>query len=252
MIKTEHLSDSVTLYLGDCHAVPRELLRADALVSDPPYGKGERTNRRATGRSNNFGQAKSRADGWAKDWPPVKGDDKPFDPTPWLAYPKIILFGANWYSSRLPDASKWIVWDKREGTTPDDNADCEMAWTNLGGPTRIHRQLWRGICRRGEENIAGGEGRVHPTQKPIELMTFCLQACRLKPGDTVLDPYMGAGATGVAAVRLGLNFIGVEWEPIYFDTARRRIAEAVRQPDMFIEKPARAKVAALDLTTGRP
>lgn len=244
MSRIETIAEGVTLYLGDCHEIMPTLGKVDAVVTDPPYGKGERTNRKSNGRDVS-GRLKSNAAGWAKDWPPVQGDDKPFDPSACLKYPKIVLFGANWFSSRLPDASQWIIWDKREQTGPDDNADCEMAWTNLGGPTRIHRQLWRGICRRGEENIASGEGRVHPTQKPIELMAFCLDACRLPPKATVLDPYMGAGATGVAAVRRGLQFAGIEIEPIYFDTACQRIAAATKQQDMFIEKPKPAEQLGL-------
>jgi len=242
--RVQTLAAGVTLYLGDCREILPTLGKVDAVVTDPPYGKRERTNRKTNGRDG-CGFLKNGAPGWAKDWPPVRGDDEPFDPTPWLAFPKVVLFGGNWFSSRLPDASKWIVWDKREQTPPDDNADCEMAWTNLGGPTRIHRQLWRGIVRRGEENVAAGQGRVHPTQKPIELMTFCIDACRLSPGDTVLDPYMGAGATGVAAVRRGMKFCGVEIESLYFETACRRIGEATKQTDLFIEKPAPLKQAAL-------
>ncbi len=76
-------------------------------------------------------------------------------------------------------------------------------------------------------------------------MDFCLRACRLNEGDTVLDPYMGAGATGVAAVRRGYRFIGIEIEPIYFDTACRRIAEATKQQDLFIEKPKPAEQLGL-------
>lgn len=234
--RIERLAEGVTLYLGDCRELLGRLPKVDAVVTDPPYGKNERTNRKSNGRDVT-GRLKSNGAGWAKDYPPIEGDDQPFDPSHLLGYRKIILFGGNWFSSRLPDASQWIVWDKREQTPADDNADCELAWTNLGGPTRMHRQLWRGICRRGEENIAAGEGRSHPTQKPIALMAFCLEACRLTPGDTVLDPYMGTGATGVAAVRRCLKFIGIEKEREYFDIACRRISEALKQPDMFIAPP---------------
>ncbi len=244
MTRSETIADGIVLHLGDCREIAPALRDVAALVTDPPYGKKERTKRKSNGRGKTNGLLHSSISG-SKDWPEVHGDDEPFDPLPWLGYPKIVLFGGNWFSSRLPDASQWIVWDKREQTPPDDNADCEMAWTNLGGPTRIHRQLWRGICRRGEENIVSGSGRVHPTQKPIGLMDFCLRACRLNEGDTVLDPYMGAGATGVAAVRRGYRFIGIEIEPIYFDTACRRIAEATKQQDLFIEKPKPAEQLGL-------
>lgn len=232
--RVEHLAEGVSLHLGDCHSILPKLGKIDAVVTDPPYGKSERTNRKSNGRDAP-GRLEGNAAGWTKDWPPVHGDDEPFDPGPWLRFPKVVLFGGNWFASRLPDASKWIVWDKREQTGPDDNADCEMAWTNLGGPTRIHRQLWRGICRRGEE-IARGERRVHPTQKPVELMSFCIDACKLPHGATILDPYMGAGATGVAAVRRGFRFVGIEYVEQYFDVACRRIADELAQPGLFIGK----------------
>lgn len=244
--RTEILAEGVTLYLGDCREILPMLPKVDAVVTDPPYGKSERTNRKSNGRDV-WGRLKSNAAVWAKDWPAVHGDNEPFDPAVWLGFPKVVLFGANWFSSRLPDASQWIVWDKREQTPADDNADCELAWTNLRGPMRIHRQLWRGICRRGEENISNGEGRCHPTQKPIALMEFCLQACRLDPGSLVLDPFMGAGATGIAAVRRGLRFIGIEIEAAYFETSCRRISEALKQPNMFIERPKPAEQTILNL-----
>lgn len=221
------------LWLGDCRDIVPTLGKVDAVVTDPPYGKRERTLRKTNGRTfSSTSRLHGRASE-ARDWPAVHGDDRPFDPSPWLSFPKVVLFGANHFSSRLPDASHWIIWDKREETSPDDNADCEMAWTNLKGPARIHRQLWRGICRRGEEAVSPAKPRLHPTQKPIALMDFCLRACRLDRGATVLDPYMGAGATGVAAARLGLRFIGIEFEPQYFETACERIEAAYRQPDML-------------------
>src|SRR4051794_38736576 len=153
---------TATLYLADCVAVRHLLPPADAVVSDPPYGIGLKTdNRDRAGRS--LGGTVTRAEAFA----PIVGDSGPFDPSPWLGYPSVVLWGANHYAHMLPAASKWLVWDKREGTTPDDNADVELAWTNLGGPARMHRQLWRGICRRGEENVAKNGKKLHPAQKPV-------------------------------------------------------------------------------------
>jgi site-specific DNA-methyltransferase (adenine-specific) len=160
---------------------------------------------------------------------PVAGDDKPFDPAPLLGFKQVILWGANHFCDKLPGRPHWLIWDKREGTTQDDNADCELAWTNLKGPARIHRQLWRGMCRKGEENIAAGRNswRLHPTQKPIDLMSWCISQAGMP--HTVIDPYMGSGSTGVAAVRLGLKFIGVEVDEEYFEIACGRIEDAQRQ-----------------------
>lgn len=216
-----------TLYLGDCRDILPTLGPVDLLMSDTPYGVKERTRRRSAGRDR-AGAGKLRsAGGPARDWPAIVGDDQPFDPGPLLAFPKVILFGANHFASRLPDASRWIVWDKREGGRSDDNADCELIWTNLKGPARLYRQLWRGLCCRGEEN---GKKRLHATQKPVGVMDFCLGLADLPHGSVVLDPYMGSGTSGVAAMRRGLRFIGIECDPTYFETACARMAAEAKAP----------------------
>lgn len=240
--QVERIGGSV-LYLADCRDVMPSIERIDAVVTDPPYGVSENTTRASSGRSRGKDRRLQGGVAYARDWPRITGDDAPFDPTEWLAFPKVILFGANHFCNKLPGSAHWIVWDKREGTTPDDNADCEIAWTNLKGPARIHRQLWRGICRRGEE-VADGS-RVHPTQKPVALMVHCLTACKLSPGSVVLDPFMGSGSTGVACARLGFEFIGIEIEPRYFDIACRRIEEAYKQPRLFAEPKPSPKQEAL-------
>jgi site-specific DNA-methyltransferase (adenine-specific)/modification methylase len=112
----------------------------------------------------------------------------------------------------------------------NDFADCELAWTNLQRAVRRIRFLWNGMIR-AEKDIE----REHPTQKPIEVMRWCLGF--IPDARTILDPFMGSGTTGVAAIKLGRKFIGIEIEPKYFDIACRRIEEAARQPDLFIERP---------------
>jgi len=84
---------------------------------------------------------------------------------------------------------------------------------------------------------------AHPSQKPVELMRWSIEM--IGPAETILDPFMGSGTTGVAAVKLGRKFIGIEIEPKYFDIACRRISEALKQPDFFVEPPAPAKQEAL-------
>lgn len=197
-----------TLYHGDCLDLLDTLQAADAVIADPPYGI-DLNGMSGTYRSRHV---------QAADEYLVHGDDKPFNPEPWLAFPVVVLWGANHFASRLPDTRKWIVWDKREGTAPDNQADCEMAYTNLKGPARIYSQLWRGMCRRGEENMSR-QRRVHPTQKPVALMMYCIEQCQLPAGSLIVDPYMGSGTTGVAAVRMGYRFIGVEKELRHFETA---------------------------------
>ena len=117
------------------------------------------------------------------------------------------------------------MWDKREQTTPDDGADVEMAWTNLKGVPRMHRQLWRGICRRGEENISRGARKLHPNQKPVALMNWCIDQVQAR---SVIDTHMGSGTTGVACLRRGIPFIGIEIDPIHYQTALHRLNEEFR------------------------
>ena len=126
------------------------------------------------------------------------------------------------------------MWDKREGGTSDDNADCEIAWSNTKGPARLFHHLWRGMIKASERE----ECRVHPTQKPVALMRWCIEQAKVPPSGMILDPYMGSGSTGVAAVQMRHPFIGIEMEPKYFDIACRRIEEAQRQGDLFRDAAA--------------
>ena len=210
-----------TLLLGDCREIAPTLERPAAVISDPPYGISERTARATAGRSNAAA---------ALDFAPVHGDAEPFDPAPWLtAADRVVLWGANHYAGRLCGSSRWLVWDKREGGTPDDNADCEIAWTNVPGPARLFRHLWRGMIKASERE----DSRIHPTQKPIALMRWCIQQAKVPPGGVILDPYLGSGSTGVAAVEMRHPFVGIEIDPSYFATACRRIEAAQRQGDLF-------------------
>ena len=111
---------------------------------------------------------------------------------------------------------------------------CELAWTNLNQPVDAFDY---------SHGALANEGKEHPTQKPAPLMVWCV----LKTSGTVLDPFMGSGTTGVACARLGRRFIGVEIEPRYFDIACRRIEQAYRQPDLFVQRPAPKAAAIADL-----
>jgi site-specific DNA-methyltransferase (adenine-specific) len=159
----------------------------------------------------------------------IIGDDAPFDPTPWLQYNDVILFGANHYADRLPASPFWLVWDKRDGVCSNDQADCEFAWVKGSSPARLVRHLWNGMLKKSER----GEIRVHPTQKPIAVMEWAILTADIQ--GTILDPFMGSGTTGVACVRLGRKFVGIEINEHYYSIACRRIEDAYRQPDLFIE-----------------
>lgn len=220
MSRIETIGDA-TLYLGDCRDILPTLGKVDAVVTDPPYGIGEAR----AGNASRSSLATSR------DYGDHEWDNEPIAPETMALVRAAgrwqIIFGGNYYD--CPPSSCWLVWDKLNGA--NDFADCELAWTNMPKAVRRIRYLWHGMLR------ANGEERGdHPTQKPIGVMVWALQQL---PADarTVIDPFMGSGTTGVACVKNGLAFVGIEREARYFDAACRRIEEAYRQPRLFAEPP---------------
>lgn len=205
-----------SLILGDYRDHVDAWPDTHVVIADPPYG-------------NDYRQKRSR-DKLVKvdsQHAPIAGNAVPFDPSALLRFRRVILWGANYYADRLPANGKWLVWDKREGTTPDDGADVEIAWTNLRGVPRMHRQLWRGICRRGEENISTGARKLHPNQKPVALMNWCLDQANVTSSDTVVDTHMGSATMGLACLRRGIPFLGVECDTVHFETAVKRLFSEV-------------------------
>ncbi len=210
-------ADGITLYHGDCREI-LPLLEVPALtVADPPYGQKERTARGKAGRGHG-----PKWDRPARDFPPVIGDDKPYDPTPLLSLPRVIIFGAQRFADRLPVSPSWIVWDKRDGGPSDDNGDCEMAWSNIGGPPRLFSHKWRGLVRASEN----GRRSLHPTQKPVVLGEWILGRWT-QPGDLVVEPYLGAGFICVAAKKMGRRAIGIEMEERYCEVVADRLSQRV-------------------------
>lgn len=221
MTKVEHIGDA-TLYLGDCRELLPAMPQVDAVVTDPPYGIGMDGGNVGYKGFNNFEKL-----GWDKNPP----DPALFD----LLLSKAgqhIIWGGNYFD--LPPSRCFLIWDKGAGFKNRTYAECEQAWTSLDANARLFTfdPLARGEYR----------GKSHPTQKPVELMKWCLGFVQ---GQTILDPFMGSGTTGVAAIRLGRKFIGIEAQPQYFDAACQRIQEAVNTPDMFVAAP---KLAAEQTT----
>lgn len=226
IIREERIGDC-RLIQGDCLAVMPELGRFDAVVTDPPYGIGESAGKARTRTSGLTSKIRS-ASRYQRDYGDKDWDDNTADEAISLAVSlakNSIVFGGNYYD--LPPTSCWLVWDKENGAT--DFADCELAWTNLPKAVRRLKFLWNG-CMRKERHI----DRQHPTQKPVGVMEWCMGHLP-DTAQTILDPFMGSGTTGVACVKLGRKFTGVELDKDYFDIACSRIEEAYRQPDMLIE-----------------
>ena len=222
MTRKETIAEGVTLYLGDCREILPTLGRVDAVVTDPPYGLGDKWQ---------GGKAK---------WPlhhqhGMAWDAKTLDYV--LELPRIadhaIIWGGHLYE--LPPKSGWLVWDKivRNFTS----GVMEFAWSTLDQPIKAIN------CSHGE---LASEGKLHPTQKPLTVMQWCIDQLPASCA-SIIDPFMGSGTTGVAAVKMGRQFTGIELDPKYFEIACRRIEAATRQTDLFIDKPVPAKQEAFEL-----
>lgn len=229
-----------TLYHGDClEIVPmlRRLMKQfDAIVTDPPYGQAHKVNTFYAGGTRNRAivqRGGSKCLLRPNVYEPIIGDEQPFDPSPWIfAAPIVVLWGAHKFADRLPPGG-WLVWDKVPTGKVRDQGDGEAAWINRDQPMRIFRLLWDGLCVGvgARHEVTAGQQRSHPTQKPEALMVWTLKQAKI--AGVVLDPYMGTGSTGVAAAKLGLDFVGIEIERKYFDIACERIENAQRQFRMF-------------------
>jgi site-specific DNA-methyltransferase (adenine-specific) len=239
--RIERLAEGVTLYLGDCRQILPTLGKVDAVVTDPPYGINYETWKpsRISRPYTKAGDVPRRAVTKDHHFERIIGDNEPFDPAELLPLARsMVLWGANHYATRLPESMCWFSWDKKVGKAADSSiGDCELAWTR-GLPfetVRCFRHMWAGFQRDSQV----GDQRLHPTEKPIALMKWCIEF--FPDARTILDPFMGSGTTGVAAVKLGRKFIGIEIEPKYFDIACRRIQAALDAPDLFVERPKPAE-----------
>lgn len=234
MIREEIIGDC-RLILGDCREILSGLDGFDAVVSDPPYGVALNTdNGRFSGGHN---PGKRAVGSGTANGRGIVGDDRPFDPRHLLALPgDKVIWGWNNFPDLLPKGA-CLVWLKRnDGAFGSFLSDAELAWLSRG--TGVY-------CRRDLTNNAITNERLHPTQKPVGLMEWCLDF--LPKATCILDPYMGSGSTGVACVQKGRRFIGVEIDPGYFDAACRRIDAAVRAPRLFVDEPAKPVQTAFDL-----
>ena len=212
------------LILGDCLEVLPTLGKVDAVVTDPPYGIGA-ANGASTGGTDASGRYVRRPRQYAGSWDDTRADDGALS-LALAASRDQIIWGGNFFSDVLPLGGRWLVWDKLNSMPT--YSDGELAWTSVkGSSVKKFTQCASGLA-------ANRDGRVHPTQKPLALMQWCLGF--VPDARTILDPFMGSGTTGVACVKLGRKFIGIEIDEGYFDIACERIRKAYAQPDMFIEQ----------------
>jgi DNA modification methylase len=223
-VKVEQLSPGVTLYLGDCRDVIPLLADVAVVVADPPYGQdytsGWATDELwAAGRTITNDHSTAARDGMLS-----------------LINVPALIFG----SRKIPEpaATRMILtWDK--GPALGMGA-LDLPWKPSSEEIYVLGKGFDGP--RDESNVLycppvqsmAKNGRLHPNEKPVSLLQRLIRKC---PLGTILDPFMGSGSTGVAAVKMGRSFIGIEIEPKYFEIARKRIDDALRQKDMFLAPP---------------
>lgn len=213
------------LYLADCRLILPALGKMDAVVTDPPYGVNLDCDfsKLTDGKKATIKQQKK---AWtSKRYENIVGDDKPFDPTFLMGFNEIILWGAGNYPQYLHQGT-WLFWNKKALSSRGKfMSDGELAWLNRGNGVYIFDHMWDGYKRDSEM----GEF-LHPTQKPVMVMQWCLSFIK---SETILDPFMGSGTTGVACARLGRKFIGCEICEKYFEIAVKRIQKEYDQLKMF-------------------
>ena len=186
----------------------------DCVLTDPPYGIGYKSP-----SGNGLAQR--------GDYPVLENDDCDFEPSILFKYSSnVITWGANHYANKLNNTPGWIVWDKRDGDQINNNSDCEFAWTNMLNSARLFHHKWNGMIKDSES----GESRIHPMQKPIKLMVYCLDICRASVN--ILDLYAGSGTTLFACEETGRIANLVEINPVYGAVMLDRFSNA----GFFIEK----------------
>jgi DNA modification methylase len=195
------------IYCADCLTVLPHLTGVDAVVTDPPYGL-----------AMSGGTWGVKMDDTYQRW-----DAKPFDNVDALLQfgGDVVLWGGNYFN--VPPSRGWLIWRKPFLNTL---ADAELAWTNRDANVKVF------------DSSRSPDGKQdHPTQKPVALMVWCLG---FVDGDTILDPFMGSGTTGVACIRTGRRFIGVEIEPKYCAIAVERMERELAQPCLPTLEPTKA------------
>jgi len=208
-LRPYYQTDNVTLYHGDTQEILPTIPGITAIISDPPYGCA---NNCRYGRFTG-GLAPS------TDFAQVLGDDQPFDPRPFLTFPKVVLFGFQFFADRLPVGTVLTWVKKRPNQLGHFLSDAELAWMKGGKGCYVFHHVWHGFDRESER----GEKTLHPTQKPVAVMRWVMTKAKVDSTDVVCDPYLGSGATAVAALGLGCRFVGIELDEKYLEITAKRI-----------------------------
>lgn len=196
------------IYHGDNRIILPELNQADLILTDPPYGIGRDRSKNETSRHG--GRKAYDKQLWDKTTPEKESFILMFEKSTYQ-----IIWGGNYFTPHLPPSMGWLVWDKDQRIA---NSDVELAFTSFDCALRVFN------CNR---NIICREGAFHSTQKPLKLISWCIeQADKQASIQTIIDPFMGSGTTLVAAKLLGRKCVGIELEEKYCEIAVKRLAQA--------------------------
>ena len=198
----------------------------DLCLTDPPYGIGvDKTMKKQAGTK--YGKAAAqKSDYGSSDWDSFTPSKEYFDEIRRISKNQII-FGGNYFIECLTNSPCWIVWDKNNG----DNgfADCELAWTSFKSAVRMFKFTWNGMI---QENMGKNkEVRQHPTQKPLELMKWCIaNYVEWKPDNPkpiICDPFAGSFTTARACKDMGFDWIAIDQEEKYCEIGEKRLQQQV-------------------------
>jgi DNA modification methylase len=211
----------VSIYHGDSREILPKLGQFDLLLTDPPYGLGAARKDvmgfgDKRGKNGMGGKNPSKRDYGDSAWDDAPCDQELIDLCR-SHCAEHVIWGGNYFA--LPPTKCLLVWDKLRGDT--DFADGEVAWTSRDRAMRIFRYRWNGFL----VDTTSTDDRVHPTQKPLALMKWCLTF--FPSAKSVLDPFMGSGTTLRAAKDAGLTAVGIEREEKYCEIAAKRMAQEV-------------------------
>ena len=210
---------NATRYCGDCMDILPTLGKVDAVITDPPFGVG------------NFVQISGNVRGEVVTWNESGPSEEFFNLIKEKSNYRIV-WGANYFNCF--EGAGGLVWVKNQ---PMPNmSKAEMASTSWGNKVELINLTWT--------NYVNTKESIHPCERPVGLYAWCIEQVPKQP-QTILDPFMGSGTTGVAAIQLGRSFIGIEREPKYFDIACKRIEQAVAQGQLFAPEPVKQVQEAL-------
>lgn len=234
MNRVEHLAEGVTLYLGDCREILPTIGNVDAIICDPPFGVD------------------------------FKYESHKDDPEAYPALMREIVSlteplrgdGPSVFWQGMPNADRWHEWFPKgfrlfaacKGFVQYRPTAIQYSWDPIvfWGKSKASPSVERkDFHHQTMAPFGAGRQRIdHPCPRPIEQVRYVVETFTVD-GELILDPFMGSGTTGVAAVNLGRKFIGIEIEPKYFDVACQRIADALTRPDLFVERPKSAEQEAM-------